>query len=894
MPWSFWSRRVRHRELEEEIAFDLAAEAAENARAGMSPQEAARRSRREFGNVLLVEEATRESWGWSFLDRLAQDVTYGLRRLARSPGFTVVAVLSLALGIGANTAIYSLIDAVMLKYLPVSHPKELLEVGGLGGDSFFSWWFTNPRWEALREQQQVFSGVFAFGQVRFNLNQNTEARRVQGAWVSGEYFTTLGVRAALGRTLMPADDQRGCRAIAVLGYDFWQSEYDARRDVLGRSISLDGHPFAIVGVVQQGFFGLDVGNAAKIIAPICAEKVIRGVRSAIDDRGAFWLRVIGRPKAGLDPRRVNAELKLITPRVLAAAMPAGLNAEDRRSYEEGTFRTLPAGNGLSSVREQYHTTLLVLMAAVSLVLLIACANVANLLLARAELRQHETAIRMAIGAGRSRLIRQFLTESLLLSASGAAIGMLFARWIIQLVLRFLIQYGSFALPPLFLDLGIDARVPIFTIVVAVATGLLFGIAPAWRGTRANAQSAIKADSRGIIRGHSRFSLGKALVMVQVALSLVLATGAELMMGTFRNLVAADMGFDRNDVLVAIADFSQVRDSPGQIYSTLEQVREKLRALPGVLSASFSDVTPISGVEIFPSIEVEGFVPNTPEDSTAWTTSVSKEYFKSLSTPLLAGRDFDGLDVKGAPLVAIVNESMAKKFFGGRPIGRYFRTGFIASRQPIQIVGEVKNAKYRSVREEALPAFYTSIGQVERFDVLPANFEIQTDGVRESVIPAIKAALAEVIPATSFEFRTLAMQVDESLNRERLLATLSGFFGVLSLPLAAIGLYAVMSYSVARRRSEIGIRIALGAEQTRVLGMVLGEVGVLIISGLAVGLGVTVTTTRFVSSLLYGIKPNDPLALFLAAAALAAVALFAAFFPALRASKLDPLMTLRNE
>jgi predicted permease len=367
-----------------------------------------------------------------------------------------------------------------------------------------------------------------------------------------------------------------------------------------------------------------------------------------------------------------------------------------------------------------------------------------------------------------------------------------------------------------------------------------------------------------------------------------------MVGTFRNLVAADMGFDRNDVLVAIADFSQVRDSPGQIYSTLEQVRERLRALPGVLSASFSDVTPISGVEIFPSIEVEGFVPKTPEDSTAWTTSVSKEFFESLNTPLLAGRDFDGHDVKGAPLVAIVNESMAKKFFGRSPIGRYFRTSFIASGQPIQIVGEAKNAKYRSVREEALPAFYTSIRQVQRFDVLPANFEIRTAGVRESVIPAIKAALAEVIPATSFEFRTLAMQVDESLNRERLLATLSGFFGVLSLLLAAIGLYGVMSYSVARRRGEIGIRITLGAEQTRVLGMVLGEVGVLIISGLAVGLGVTVTTTRFVSSLLYGIKPNDPFALFLAAAALAAVAIFAAFVPARQASKLDPLMTLRDE
>jgi len=577
-------------------------------------------------------------------------------------------------------------------------------------------------------------------------------------------------------------------------------------------------------------------------------------------------------------------------------MPTDFKPEEQRFYE-GNFETLPAGNGISFVRTQYRTALLVLMAAVGLVLLIACVNVANLLLARAELRQRDMAIRMAIGAGRGRLIRQLLTESLLLSLSGAALGILFAQWSSRVLLSFLGHSDSLALPPVFLDLTMDLRVLSFTIGMAVGTGLLFGLAPAWRGTRVNPESAIKANSRGIVEGHSRFGMGKVLVGLQIALSLVLTMGAGLMAGTFRNLESVDTGFNKNHVLLVIADLGKLRKSPWQTYSTLEQLRQRLTTLPGVLSASFSDVTPVSGVAIFPNIEVEGFAPRSPDDSTAWTTTVSLEYFESVGTPLLAGRDFDNHDRKGAPVVAIVNEALAKKFFGSAsPIGRYFRTKMIESSRPIQIIGVAKDAKYLDVREEARPTFYTSIAQVQRFQMvlLPETFEILAAGPVESIIPSVKSVIAEVGPDIPFEFRTLALQVAESLNRERLLATLSGFFGVLALMLAAVGLYGVMSYGVARRRNEIGIRMALGADQARVLRMVLGELSIVVAVGTTVGIAGALGAARLVASLLYGVSPYDPLTLTFAAGVLSLVAALAGYLPARRASRLDPMTALREE
>jgi putative ABC transport system permease protein len=820
------------------------------------------------------------------LDALRQDLRYTLRNLRSSPGFAAVAILSLALGIGANTAIFNLIDAVMLKYLPVTHPEELLQVGFEQNGTNF----TNPLWEAFRDREQVFSGVFASGLARFNLNRGGESRYAPGVWASGAYFTTLGLHAVLGRTFTAAEDKRGCSATAVLGYDFWQKEYAGRGDALGKTISLDGHPFEIIGVVQAGFFGLQVGNAADIFVPLCSEPIVRGELSSLDKRSNWWLVVIGRPNPGLDPRRVTAGIKTIAPQVFGATIPPDWRPEDKREYQRRTFETIPAGSGMSYVRRQYREALLVLMGVVAVVLLIACANVANLLLARAARRQREIAIRMAIGATRARLVRQFLSESLLLAFVGAALGALFAHWGSRMLLGFLPSFGT----RVFLDLAVDVRVLLFTIGVALGTGLLFGLAPAWHGTRAQPQAAMKTNARNLAEGHSRFNLGKSLVILQVALSLMLVAGAGLMLRTFGNLASIDTGFERDHVLLVRTDLRNARYPEQRLPAAFEDMRERLKALPGVLSASFSDVTPISGSSSNISIEMEGFVPKSRHDSLAWTNRVSRGFFQTFSTPLLQGRDFDQRDVTGAPLVAIVNEALAKKFFNGaNPVGRYFRTNLFKPGPPIQIVGLVKDAKYRSLREEALPTFYTPHPQEEHF-YPSTTFELRAVGSVTSLIPGVKSALAEVNPDITLEFRTLAVQVAESLNRERLLATLSGFFGALALLLAVVGLYGVMSYGVARRTNEIGIRMALGAEQARVLRMVLGEVLLLIGIGLGAGVAAALATTRFVSSLLYGITPTDPITLTLAAGVLASVAALAGYLPARRASRLDPMTALREE
>jgi predicted permease len=820
------------------------------------------------------------------IDSLRQDVRYALRNLRSSPGFATVAVLSLALGIGANTAIFSLIDAVMLKFLPVSHPEELLQVtfGGTASN------FTNPLWEALRDRQQAFSGAFAWGLARFNLNRRGEARYAPGVWASGEYFTALGVVPALGRTFTAAEDNRGCAATAVLGYDFWRKEYGGQRDVLGRAITLDSHPYVIIGVAAPGFFGLQVGSTSDVFVPLCSEPVIRGALSQLDKRSSWWLNVIGRPKAGLDPRRVTAALKTVAPGVFAATVPPDWRPEDKREYQRRTFETVPAGSGLSYVRVQYRQALFVLMGVVGVVLLIACANVANLLLARAALRQREIAIRIALGAERGRLIRQLLTESLLLSFAGAAFGALFANWGCRVLVGFLPSFGTRA----FLDLAVDSRVLFFTIGVAMLTGLLFGIAPALRGTRVDPQAAMKRNARGVVGGHSRFNLGKALVMLQVALSMVLLAGAGLMLGTFRKLATIDAGFDRDRVLLIRTDLRDAHYPEERLPAAFEEMRQRLNALRGILSASFSDVTPISGSSANMPIQVEGFVAKSRGDSIAWTNRISASYFETLGTPLLAGRDFDRHDVAGAQLTAIVNEAMAKKFFGGaNPVGRYFRTNLFKFGPPIEIVGLVKDAKYRNLREDALPTFYTPQLQEDHF-YPSTTFELRSAGPVEPLIPAAKSALGSVNRAITLEFRSLAVQVAESLNREQLLATLSGFFGVLALLLATIGLYGVMSYNVARRGNEIGIRMALGAAQARVLRMVLTEVGVLIGIGLAIGIAAALASSRLVASLLYGVSPTDPRTFSIAAAFLAAVAVLAGYLPAHRASRLDPMTALRDE
>jgi putative ABC transport system permease protein len=531
------------------------------------------------------------------------------------------------------------------------------------------------------------------------------------------------------------------------------------------------------------------------------------------------------------------------------------------------------------------------MVVVGLVLLIACANVANLLLARAAVRGREMAIRLAIGAARRRLVRQLLTESILLAGLGALAGALFARWGSAMLVRSLSRGQA----PVSLDLALDGRVLAFTLVVAVATGILFGLAPAWRSTHVDPQLALKANGRGIAEGHTRFSVGKVLVVGQIALSLVLVIGAGLLLGTFRNLAALDPGFRREGVLIVSVDLSHAGYSDSVYTAVRRDLLTRIRALPGVVSAASSQITPISGSAWNDFIKVDGFSAKSERDALAYFNEVTDGYFTTLGTPLLAGRDFNDRDRLGAPVVAIVNEAVVRKFFGGvNPLGKTYRTTMGDSvSQPVEIIGVVKDAKYRELREEAIPTIYVAAAQ----NAGPgsyAQYEVRTSGPPADIAPVIKSMVAQVNQSIALEFTPLSAQVDASLSRERLLASLSGFFGGLALLLATVGLYGTLSYSVARRRNEIGIRIALGAGQQRVMRLVLGEVTRMVVLGVALGAAAALMSTRWVTSFLYGLSPSDPVTVAGSAVMLAIVGLAAGAMPAWRAARVDPISALREE
>jgi len=870
------------RDIRREMEFHMAERTDDLMASGMTEPDARREARRRFGNPSAQQERTRDTDIVTWLESLGADVRYAGRALRASPGFAVVAILSLGLGIGANTAIFSLINAVVLRTLPVERPEELMQVT-MGGKERGTV-FTNPLWEAIRDRQDVFSGVFGYSGTEFNLTAGGEIRRATGVWVSGDYFSTLGVRPALGRLLVRADDVHGCPPVAVLGYGFWQSEYGGSRAVIGKTISLDHRPHMIVGVADPSFFGVNVGESAQVYVPLC-------LRPELDSRTMWYLRVVGRRKPGVTPQQVATRVAAIAPAVYEATVPERWGVAERAQYLTNGLSVVAAANGLSPIRRQYQRALMVLMAVVGLVLFVACANVANLLLARAAARGREMAIRLAIGAARRRLVRQLLTESVLLAALGAMAGIVFARWGTSLLIG-LLSRGQL---PVSLDVGLDGRVLAFTLGVAILTGLLFGLAPAWRATRIDPQAALKANGRGVAEGHSRFTIGKALVVGQIALSLVLVIGAGLLLGTFRNLVTLDPGFRRDGVLIVSVNLRNAgygSDRYGAVHSDL---LARFRALPGVQAAAASVITPISGSSWNDFIRVDGFTPKSTDDALAYFNQVTDGFFAAMGTPLLAGRDFDARDRLGAVPVVIVNEALAKKFFHGTsPLGKYYRlVEHDNLGVPIQIVGVVKDAKYEELREEALPAAYLPLSQDSARSPY-ANYVLRTAGAPSSLGPSVKALVAEVNRAIALELTPLSQQVDASLARERLLATLSGFFGALALLLATIGLYGTLSYSVARRRNEIGVRIALGAGRERVMRLVLGEVARLVIIGVALGTLAAFFSTRVMTSFLFGLSPSDPATVIGSAAILAAVGLAAGALPAWRAARVDPIAALREE
>jgi putative ABC transport system permease protein len=835
----------------------------------------------------------------TLFDTLGQDLRYGVRLLRQSPGFALVAVLSLGLGVGANSAIFQLLNAVRLRSLPVTHPEQLVEVkigetkgGRTGSFRGRNVQLTEPLWQELRRDPRPFSAMLAWGVGSFNLATGGEARYVDGMWVSGGFFDTLGVRPLVGRVFTEADDRPGCGGPgAVLGYAFWQREYGGSPSAIGRTLQLEGHPFEIVGVTPPSFFGIEVGRSFDVAIPLCSEAIIRGANSAIGHRDAWWLGVMGRLKPGATAAEADAWLRSISAGIFEATLPPAYAPDDVKNYLAFKLGAFPGGSGVSSLRRQYETPLWLLLAIAGVVLLIACANLANLLLARASARERELAVRFALGASRGRVVRQLLVESMLLAALGAGLG----AWVARAASRALVAFLSTESDRVFVDLGTDWRVLAFTAAVAVAACLLFGLAPALRATRTQPATVLRASGRGLTEPRGRFGLRRGLVVVQVALSLVLVVGAFLFVSSFRNLMTLDAGFRRSGLLVTQLDVRGVKPPAEGSVALFREALEQVRAVPGVRSAALTFIVPVSGSGWNENVLADGLSRGTPKTVVNFDR-VSAGFFETMGTPLVAGRDFDDHDVMSAPRVAIVNETFVKKVLQGQdPLGRTFALEPHPGepQKKYEIVGLVKDMKYSELREDFTPIAYLPVSQDD--DPLPFQAVIvRADGSLASLLPSITRAVGAVSPRIAINFRPFETQVRESLLRERLMATLSGFFGGLAGLLATLGLYGVMSYTVSRRQGEIGIRMALGADRSRVMRLVMGEAGTLLLAGLAIGTLLALAAARTAGSLLFGLPAWDPVTLVTAAGVLAAVAAAASYVPAWRASRLAPTIALRQE
>jgi putative ABC transport system permease protein len=833
------------------------------------------------------------------MQTLWRDLRYALRMLEKSPGFTAVAVLTLALGIGANTAIFQLLDAVRLRTLPVKNPQELASVridqrrGASGSSNGRYSDLTYAMWEQIRTQQQAFSRLFAFSPTEFNISPSGEIHNVEALWVSGEFFEALGVEPALGRLLTAADDHPGCGSSGVvISNSFWQHEYGGDGSVVGRNVSINRHPFQIIGVAPAGFYGVEMGRYFDIAAPLCAEPIVDGSEGAmLPRRDGWWIASMGRLKLGWTVERASAQLRTISPGLFEATLPPEFNSEQSKRFLAYKLAAFPAGTGVSDLRDEVESPLWLLLSLAALVLIIASANLANLLLARASAREKEMEMRMAVGASRWRLIQQLLAESLLLSSIGALLGGLLARSLSQVLVASLSTQSN----PLFVDLGTDWRVLGFTTGLAVLTCVLFGLAPAIRATNVSPSLVLKESARGTTDGRSRFGLRRILVVSQIALSLTLLVGALLFARSLGKLVSVDAGFQRDGILVTDIDFTSLNLPPERRISFAGELLDRVRTIPGVESAAIAMTLPLSG-----NGEIHDILPGVsgpPQEdlSSAAFNRVSPAFFRTLRTPIIGGRDFDEHDVAGAPLVAIVNETFARKFIkDGNPVGTLLRVRRMSKIfGPYQIVGLVKDTKYADLREAPQDILYTPLAQIDRPHA-DAQILIRSNAPLTGLISSVKRVANGANPNMDVSFVVFHQMIDEGLLRDRLMARLSGFFGVLAAVLAAIGLYGVISYIVATRRNEIGIRMALGASRTDVVRTILRQTLLLLICGVAIGVVLALAVGRSAGSLLFGLKPHDPFAFIGASALLLLVGLVAGFVPVYRASRLDPMVALRHE
>jgi putative ABC transport system permease protein len=884
-----WHRRSDE-DFSEEIRASIALEADRLEAEGMRPDEARMAALRAFGNVTRAREQFYESRRMMWLDNLQRDVQYAVRGLINNPGFTAIAVFTLALGIGANAAIFSVMNSLLLRSLPVVEPQRLVTVSS---DSAVSMGFragagwNYAMWEQLRERAQVFDGAFAWVTNRFNLAQSSEIQPVDGIYASGDFFRTLGVPALLGRTFSPADDVRGggpAGAVAVISHGLWQRRFGGTGDIIGTQLVVDRVPFTIVGVTPPEFFGVDVGQAFDLALPLSSEALISGKAAAIDDRSRLLLRVMLRLKPGQSVDAATAALRAMQPQILQGSrLPAFLKEP---------MTLVPAATGTADhLRQQYQRPLVAVLLVVAVVLLIACLNIANLLLARARARRHEFSVRLAIGASRWRLGQQLLVESLVLAVAGAVLGLVAANW----GSRALIGLLSTSVNRVVLDLALDWRVIAFTAAVTAATAIVFGTVPAWSATRVPPIDALREQGRGGSNG-SRWRVSSSLVVGQVALSLILVIAAGLFVQTFARLANVSLGFDANRVLLINVDTARARVDPNDRNAVTHELVAAVAAVPGVAAAAGSLYTPAGGGAAGLLRDASGRM---TDPGRVVANFITPGWFGVYGIPIRSSRDVTHRDNANAPSVIIVNDAFVRRFSPERdPIGATFDetiSGFLKNRTVVGVVGD---AVYGSLRDAAPPTVYLPLAQSTgltapgRTTVIISARSVAGSGT--SVAPGIAAALTEADRDLAFSFRLLTDQVSASLIQERLLAILSAFFGGLALLLAGLGLYGITAYAVTRRRAEIGIRMALGAQRADVIRLLLRQGIILTVIGVACGLAGAAALARYIEAMLFGLTPLDPATFIAVSLMLALIAIVAAYMPARRATKADPVASLRCE
>jgi predicted permease len=909
MNWlkQLFSRRSLYNDLSAEICEHLDEKIEELVSEGMSRKDATAAAGRTFGNLTLIENDSREVWQWPSIESFFTDIRFGTRMLLKNPGFSCVAVLTLALGIGANTAIFTLLDAVLLSKLPVSNPRELVlfsddpREGNLTGTESGHWYvFSYPDYLQFRERNESFQDLCAFQAGRNRVRVHVAGTKAvsfiesaRGKLVSGNYFQLLGVRAAVGRTLAADDDRAEAPSAAVLSYGYWKRRFHSDASFIGKILEVNDVPVTIVGVAPPEFFGETSTSIPDFWLPFSMQPQVMQQSSFLDDPSTHWLNIMARLGAGIKLQQAQSVVSVQLRQMLTARAGSKLSPDVQKDIDRSYIQLTRGDMGISALRLQYSEPLHILMAVVALILLIACANVADLLLSRAATREKEISMRLALGASRGRLTRQLLTESVLLALLGGILGIFFAEWGARILLFRVAGNGTpLHASPNTVVLG-------FTAAASVLAGILFGTFPALRASRADLNSAMKGNAPAPALAGLRVGLANGLMIFQIAASLVLIVSAGLFLRTLKNLMTQELGFEQEQVLIVGMDPRAGGYTPDQMNSLNRLLLERLEAVPGVRSVSYEHTSPLSGSESSGPISVGGMPPRPHEDMGLHRNSVGPHYFETMGIPILLGRGIEPGDRENTLRVAVVNQAMVKKFLPGvNPIGKKFSDGWsdFDLKNAFEIVGVSADTRFYSLREEVPAMAFVSAAQLKGSDYqFGRDIDIRASGDPRAVEMEARRVIRETAPGLPITgVRPLREQVSGQLERDRTIAGLSSTFGGLALLLACLGLYGTMSYRVSRRTSEIGIRMALGAQRKNVLWMVMRECLFLVTVGLCVGLPLVLATTRLIAHQLFKLSPVDPPTVALAIFFLTAVSATAGFVAARRAQRVDPIVALRYE